>query len=93
MCCDGTTSQEKPVVNQDLLERLNSLVFALGDNASHRVRFWHALRERDRPADNLLNALLDGQDWNSFGADQLIAGGPKSYVRPCDNGDKTAEAL
>jgi ribonuclease HI len=86
-------AQGKPVVNQDLLKKLDGLVLDLADEAGLRVRFWHILRERNRPADVLANAALDGEDWKSFGAAQLFAGGPKPYVRPCDDREETAETL
>jgi ribonuclease HI len=87
------SAKGKSVVNQDLLKKLDGLVFDLADEAGLRVRFWHVLRERNRPADVLANAALDGEDWKSFGAAQLFAGGPKPYVRPCDDREETAETL
>jgi hypothetical protein len=87
------SAQGKPVVNQDLLKKLDGLVLDLGDKAGLCMRFWHVLRERNRPADVLANAALDGEDWKSFGAARLFAGGPKPYVRPCDDREETAETL
>jgi hypothetical protein len=74
-------------------QKLDGLVLDLGDKAGLCVRFWHVLREWNRPADVLANAALDGEDWKSFGAAQLFAGGPKPYVRPCDDREETAETL
>lgn len=77
------TAQNTPVVNRALFRTLDNLVFTLRDEAGVQIRFWHVRRERNRPADNLANAALDGIDWTRFGANDLFAGGPRPYAHSC----------
>ncbi|KAM0701255.1 hypothetical protein Q7P35_011616 [Cladosporium inversicolor] len=59
-----------PVVNRDLLSRLDEWVARL-ERMGVDVRFWHVLRPQNKQADKLADAALDGVDDRQFTGDDF----------------------
>ena len=64
------TSRGTPVVNEDLLRRLDMYVDCL-EKMGVDVRFWHVPRAQNKQADKLANAALDGVDHRQFTEDDF----------------------
>lgn len=66
------TYRRTPVVNRDLLCRLDEWVTWLKRVEGIDVRFWHVLRMQNKQADKLANAALDGVDHKQFSGFDLF---------------------
>lgn len=65
-----------PLVNQDLIQQLDSLCNRLGD-LGIQARFWKVSRAWNMQADKLANAALNGSDGKYFSEDEFFEGDVK----------------
>jgi ribonuclease HI len=68
-----------PLVNQDLIQHLDSLCNTL-DDLGIQVRFWDVPRGWNRQADKLANAGLDGSYRNHLNKEEWFEGEPMLFV-------------
>lgn len=74
-----TNARGLPLVNQDLIQQLDSLCNRL-DDLDVQARFWKVPRGWNMQADKLANAALNGSDWRNFDEDDYFEGDEKPYI-------------